>query len=112
MAAMDVAMLSVLKPVLVIVAAGLVPITLVITTYYFRHKKAELEVARDLRKHEIDRGVDALDLRLRAVEAAVHHLAAASPLLVAPPDREQAGQQPLQGAPASIGLPASRLPQP
>ena len=99
---MDVATLSVLRPVLIVVAACLVPVLLIFTRSYFKHKEQELELERELRKHEITHGAAAFEARLRALETAVQHLAASSPYLSAPPQGEQ------QQAPS---LPATKLPQ-
>ena len=97
---MDVATLAVLRPILILLACGFVPVSIVFSTLYFKHKRSELEMESELRKHELAHGAAAMDQRLRAVEAAVHHLIAMSPQLSPPQQQAAPGlpQDPQQAA--------------
>ena len=91
---MDVATLAVLRPILILLACGFVPVSIVVSKLYFNHKRSELELESELRKHELTHGAAAMDQRLRAVEAAVHHLIAMSPQLQGPPQQQGAASLP------------------
>src|SRR5205085_739865 len=83
-----------LRVPLIVFSAGLIPTSLMFIVGYFRHKRQEIELERELRKQEITHGAGALETRVRALEAAVQQLAATSPYLSAPPRRETAGEDP------------------
>jgi hypothetical protein len=94
-------MLDMIRVPIIIMAAGLIPTSLIFLIGYFRHKRAEIDLERELRKHEITHGAGAMEMRVRALEAAVQQLAATSPHLAAPPQKSQLGpgeQQPALGA--------------
>ena len=88
---MDAAVIEAMRPILIVATACLVPILLLFTRSYFKHKEAELELERELRKHEITHGAGAMEMRLRALESAVQSLASMSPHLQAPAPRDPAG---------------------
>jgi len=84
---MDSLALSQLQPVLIILAAGMVPVSIAFVIGFFRHKNKELELERELRQSQLANEKLALEVRLRALEAGMLQLAA-------PPDKAAEPQPP------------------
>jgi hypothetical protein len=79
---MDPQLLRALEPVFILLTIGVVPISIVFSVLHFKHKRSELELERELRLAELANQKLALEARLRGLETAVQHLAAAQQLAV------------------------------